>query len=235
MTLLTVDRILNPSSKKRAYEYKDMFFERFDFELHHVYRALTHFSKIAEECQCFISDQINKKFGRDTSVMYFDVTNFHFEIDETDNLRKHGKEKNNRPDPIVQMALAVDANGIPLYYRLFSGNTHDSKTFIPVFKDVCIRFNPGRVIAVADMGCASSDNIYFLKGGDRDKRVNGYVFSFSIRKSIIGAQYMVPQHTLKTSLSIRKLVKYMRNRAKSYYSIKKKQKKVLNTMDITVL
>jgi hypothetical protein len=133
------------------------------------------------------------------------------------------------------MALAVDANGVPLYYRLFSGNTHDSKTFIPVFKDVCIRFNPGRVIAVADMGCASSDNIYFLKGGDRDKRVNGYVFSFSIRKSIIGAQYMVPQHTLKTSLSIRKLVKYMRNRAKSYYSIKKKQKKVLNTMDITVL
>ena len=183
MTLLTVDRILNPSSKKRAYEYKDMFFERFDFELHHVYRALTHFSKIAEECQCFISDQINKKFGRDTSVMYFDVTNFHFEIDETDNLRKHGKEKNNRPDPIVQMALAVDANGVPLYYRLFSGNTHDSKTFIPVFKDVCIRFNPGRVIAVADMGCASSDNIYFLKGSDRDKRVNGYVFSFSIRKS----------------------------------------------------
>jgi len=182
MTLLTITRILHPSSKKRSYEYKDMFFERFDFELHHVYRALTHFSKIGEECQRFISDQINKKFGRDTSLMYFDVTNFHFEIDETDDLRKRGKEKNNRPDPIVQMGLAMDANGIPLYYKLFPGNTHDSKTFIPVFTDVCVRFNPGRVIAVADMGCTSSDNIYFLKGGDRDKRVNGYVFSFSIRK-----------------------------------------------------
>jgi transposase len=182
MTLLTITRILHPSSKKRSYEYKDMFFERFDFELHHVYRALTHFSKIGEECQRFISDQINKKFGRDTSLMYFDVTNFHFEIDETDDLRKRGKEKNNRPDPIVQMGLAMDADGIPLYYKLFPGNTHDSKTFIPVFKDVCVRFNPGRVIAVADMGCTSSNNIYFLKGGDRDKRVNGYVFSFSIRK-----------------------------------------------------
>jgi transposase len=114
--------------------------------------------------------------------MYFDVTNFHFEIDETDNLRKRGKEKNNRPDPIVQMALAMDADGIPLYYKLFPGNIHDSKTFIPVFKDVCVKFSPGRVIAVADMGCTSSNNIYFLKGGDRDKRVNGYVFSFSIRK-----------------------------------------------------
>lgn len=182
MTLLTITRILYPSSKKRSYEYKDMFFERFDFELHHVYRALTHFSKIGEECQRFISDQINTKFGRDTSLMYFDVTNFYFEIDETDNFRKRGKEKNNRPDPIVQMGLAMDADGIPLYYKLFPGNTHDSKTFIPIFKDVCVRFNPGRVIAVADMGCTSSNNIYFLKGGDRDKRVNGYVFSFSIRK-----------------------------------------------------
>lgn len=182
MTLLTITRILYPSSKKRSYEYRDMFFERFDFELYDVYRALSHFSKIGTECQRFISDQINEKYGRNTRLMYFDVTNLYFEIDETDNLRKRGKEKNNRPDPIVQMALAMDADGIPLYYKLFPGNTHDSKTFIPVFKDVCVRFNPGRVIAVADMGCTSSNNIYFLKGGDRDKRINGYVFSFSIRK-----------------------------------------------------
>jgi len=164
MKLLTITRILNPSSRKRAYEYKNMFFERFDFELHDVYRALTHFSKIGQECQSFISNQINDNFGRDTSLMYFDVTNFHFEIDETDDLRKRGKEKNNRPDPIVQMALAMDADGIPLYYKLFPGNTNDSITFIPVFKDVCLKFNPCRVIAVADMGCTSSNNIYFLKG-----------------------------------------------------------------------
>ena len=182
MKLLTITRILYPSSKRRSFEHKDKFFERFDFELHDIYRALSHFSKIGLECQRFISDQIQTKFGRDTSLMYFDVTNFHFEIDKTDDLRKRGKEKNNRPDPIVQMALAMDADGIPLYYKLFPGNTHDSKTFVPVFKDVCVRFSPGRVIAVADMGCTSSDNIFFLKGGDRDRRVNGYVFSFSIRK-----------------------------------------------------
>jgi transposase len=159
-----------------------MYFERFDFELHDVYRALSHFSKIGTQCQRHISDRLHAKFGRDTSIIYFDVTNMHFEIDKTDELRKRGKEKNNRPDPIVQFALAMDADGLPLYYKQFPGNTHDSKTFIPVFTEVCVRFAPGRVIAVADMGCTSSDNIYFLKGGDRDKRVNGYVFSFSIRK-----------------------------------------------------
>ena len=182
MKLLIVTRILHPASKRSSYDYKDNFFERFDFELYDVYRALSHYSKIGIECQRFISDKINEKFGRNTNLMYFDVTNFHFEIDKTDELRKRGKEKNKRPDPIVQMAMAMDADGIPLYYKLFPGNTHDSKTFVPVFKDVCVKFNPGRVIAVADMGCTSSDNIYFLKGGDRDKRINGYVFSFSIRK-----------------------------------------------------
>lgn len=182
MTLLIITRILNPSSKKRAYEYKDVFFERFDFKLYDIYRALSYFSKIGLECQQFISDQIHTKFGRNTTLMYFDVTNFHFEIDKPDDLRKYGKEKNNRPDPIIQMALAMDADGIPLYYKIFPGNTHDSKTFIPAFKDVCVRFTPGRVIAVADMGCTSSNNIFFLKGGDRDRRINGYVFSFSIRK-----------------------------------------------------
>jgi transposase len=183
MKLLVITRILHPSSKKSSYEYRKRFFERFDFELHDVYRSLSYFSKIGEQFQKFISDQILKKFGRDTSIMYFDVTNMHFEIDKPDDLRKYGKEKNNRPDPIVQFALAMDADGLPLYYKQFPGNTHDSKTFIPVFKEVCVKFTPGRVIAVADMGCTSADNIIFLKGGDRDKRVHGYVFSYSIRKS----------------------------------------------------
>jgi hypothetical protein len=182
MKLLVITRILHPSSKRASYDYRKMYFERFDFELHDVYRSLSYFSKIGTDCQKHISDHILSKFGRDTSLMYFDVTNLYFEIDKTDNLRKRGKEKNHRPDPIVQLALAMDADGVPLFYKQFPGNTHDSKTFIPVFKEVCVKFTPGRVIAVADMGCTSSDNIYFLKGGGRDKRVNGYVFSFSIRK-----------------------------------------------------
>jgi hypothetical protein len=182
MQLLIITRILFPSSKKNSYERRSMFFERFDFELYDVYRALSHFAKIDAACQRHISDHIFSAYGRNTSLVYFDVTNIYFEIDKTDDLRKRGKEKNNRPDPIVQIALATDADGLPLCYSQFPGNMHDSKTFIPTFKEVCVRLAPGRVIAVADMGCTSSDNILFLKGGDRDRRVNGYVFSFSIRK-----------------------------------------------------
>ena len=240
MKLLIITRILHPSSKRSSYEYKDRFFERFDFELYDLYRALSHFSKIGMECQRYISDQINMKFGRDTRLMYFDVTNFHFEIDKTDELRKRGKEKNNRPDPIVQMALAMDADGIPLYYKLFPGNTHDSKTFIPVFKDVCVRFSPDRVIAVADMGCTSSDNIFFLKGGDRDKRVNGYVFSFSIRKGTeIFKKYILDDtgytdrdgkslkesfdYKIKSRIEVRQIQVTMRNGSKKTILIDEKQ------------
>ena len=240
MTLLVINRILHPTSKKRAYEYKDMFFERFDFALHDVYRALSHFSKIGLDCQQFISDQILTKFGRDTTLMYFDVTNIHFEIDKPDELRKFGKEKNNRPDPIVQIALAMDADGIPLYYKVFPGNTHDSKTFIPAFKDVCVRFAPGRVIAVADMGCTSSDSIFFLKGGDRDKCVNGYVFSFSIRKGAEKFKKYVLEDTgytdkngkplkegfdykVKSRIEVREIQVSMKNGSKKTYLIDEKQ------------
>ena len=240
MTLLIITRILHPCSKKRAYEYKDMFFERFDFELHDIYRALSYFSRIGLECQQFISNQIHAKFGRNTTLMYFDVTNFHFEIDKPDDIRKYGKEKNNRPDPIVQMALAMDSDGIPLYYKLFPGNTHDSKTFIPAFKDVCVKFTPGRVIAVADMGCTSSDNIFFLKGGDRDKRINGYVFSFSIRKGAEKFKKYVLEDTgytdrdgntlkdnfdfkVKSRIEVREIQVTMKNGSKKTYLIDEKQ------------
>jgi len=240
MKLLTINQILHPSSKRRAFEHKDRFFERFDFGLHDIYRALSHYSEIGLECQQFISDQIQAKYGRDTRLMYFDVTNFHFEIDKTDELRKRGKEKNHRPDPIVQMALAMDADGIPLYYKLFPGNTHDSKTFVPVFKDVCIKFAPERVIAVADTGCTSSDNIYFLKGGDRDKCVNGYVFSFSIRKgSDPFKKYVLDEHgytasdgkplekefeyKIKTRIEVREIQVSMKNGSKKKMLIDEKQ------------
>ena len=240
MKLLVITRILHPSSKRSSYEYRKMFFERFDFGLHDMYRALTHFSKIGTQCQKFISDQVYSKFGRDTSLMYFDVTNIYFEIDKTDDLRMRGKEKNNRPDPIVQIALAMDADGLPLCYKQFPGNTHDSKTFIPVFKDVCVRFTPGRVIAVADMGCTSADNIYFLKGGDRDKRKNGYIFSFSIRRgSDELKKYVLQEHgytdkdgkplkedfdyKIKSRFVVRKIKITMSNNSKKTILIDEKQ------------
>jgi len=181
MILLIVSRLLSPGSKKKAFEEKEQYFERFDFTLADVYRSLSHFAAIRTEIQRYVSEQAADQYGRDTHIVYYDVTNFYFEVDTEDGIRKRGKSKEGGKSPIVQMGLAMDADGLPLHYELFPGNTLDKQTFRSVIGEVRRNYNTGRIIAVADMGIITGDNIYYLKGGDRDTRMNGYVFSFSIR------------------------------------------------------
>jgi transposase len=181
MILLVVSRLLSPGSKKKAYEERHRYFERFDFSLVDIYRALSHFATIAKECQRYLNAQISEQYGRNTRTIYYDVTNFYFEIDREDEFRKLGREKNRRPDPIVQMGLAVDANGIPLHYDVFPGNTVDTQTFRPIIGEIRGNYDTGRIIVVADMGIISGDNIFYLLGGEKGKKFNGYVLSFSVR------------------------------------------------------
>ncbi len=182
MILLVVSRLLSPGSKKKAYEEKDRYFERFDFSLQDVYRALSHFSAIAKELQRYLNSQITEKYGRNTRTVYYDVTNFYFEIDEPDGLRRYGLSKEGRRDPIVQMGLAMDADGIPLHYDLFPGNTVDKATFRPVVGEIRRNYGTGKIIVVADKGIITGDNIYYLLGNEKGgKNFNGYVFSFSVR------------------------------------------------------
>jgi len=181
MTLLVVSRILSPGSKKKAYEGKGRYFERFDFSLADLYRALSHFASVSRDAQRHINESIAARYGRDTRTIYYDVTNFYFEIDKEDELRKRGVSKERRKDPIVQMGLAMDADGIPLHYELFSGNTQDKSTFRSVIGEVRRNYDTGRIVVVADMGIITGDNIYYLVGGEkREKSLNGYVFSFSV-------------------------------------------------------
>jgi transposase len=181
MIMLVVSRLLSPGSKKKAFEEKDRYFERFNFSLADVYRCLSHFSKIATEFQRYLNSQISAKYGRNTKTIYYDVTNFYFETDETDEFRKFGLSKEKRRDPIVQMGLAMDADGIPLHYELFPGNTVDKETFRPVIGEVRRNYDTGRIIVVADMGIITGDNIFYLQGKEKGKNFNGYVFSFSVR------------------------------------------------------
>jgi transposase len=178
MMLLVIARLLSPGSKKKAFEEKGRYFERFNFSLADVYRALSHYAKIAKELQRFMNEQITEKYGRNTKTIYYDVTNYYFEIDKADEMRKFGPSKEKRPNPIVQMGLAMDADGIPLHYELFPGNTLDKETFRSVIGEVRKNYDTGRVVVVADMGVITGDNIYYLTGG---KNRNGYVFSFSVR------------------------------------------------------
>jgi transposase len=181
MIMLVMSRILSPDSKKSTFEGKGKFFERFDFSLDDVYRALSHYAKISDELQRSMHERVASKFGSDTRIVYYDVTNYYFQINKPDDNRKYGKSKENRKKPIIQMGLAMDTDGVPLHYKLFPGNTLDKETFRSVIGEVRRNYGTGRIIVVADMGIITGDNIYYLTGGKKDKPLNGYVFSFSVR------------------------------------------------------
>lgn len=176
MKVLVFARSLYPCSKKATVEIKDRFFDKADFDLDDVYDCLTHFNKIAVEAQQFIHEQIVQQYDRETDLIYYDVTNYYFEIDRPDDFRKKGYSKEHLPNPIVQMGLALDRQGIPISYRLFEGNIHDSQTLMPVLKDIKKQYQIKRVVVVADKGLNSGDNIAFntLLG-------DGYVYSQSVR------------------------------------------------------
>ncbi len=154
------------------------YYERFSFSLADIYRALSHYARLAGEFQHYLNGQIKEKYGRNTKTIYYDVTDFYFEIDKADGLRKYGRSKEGRHNPVVQMGLAMDADGIPIHYKLFPGNKLDKETFRSIIGEVRMNYDTGRIVAVADMDIITGDNIYCLTGG---KNMNGYVFSFSVR------------------------------------------------------
>jgi len=176
MKLLVFSRILAPSSKKKTYEGKDWFFEGFDFTLDDIYRCLTFANSKKNNVKLHLHRKIKEQYGRDTGLVYYDVTNYYFEIDKPDDMRKKGVSKEHRPDPIVQMGLFVDTMGIPISYGLFPGNTNDCSTLIPLLAEMKKEYGVRRTIVVADKGMNTGMNIAFnlIKGG-------GYVYSQTVR------------------------------------------------------
>ena len=157
-----------------------MYFEKFDFSLDDIYLALSHYADISKELKRYLHEKISAEYGCDTKTIYYDVTNYYFEIDSTDDIRKFGKLKQNRNKPVLQMGLALDSNGIHIHYELFLVNKSDKETFRSVIGEVQRNYDIGRIVVVADMEIVTCDNIYCLKGGNRNNNLNGYVFSFSI-------------------------------------------------------
>lgn len=176
MKLLIYGRLLYPSSKRHTYEIKDRFFERTDFSLDDVYRCLSFLSPYKDDLQHWIHQRIQEQYGRNTSLVYYDVTNYYFEIDDQDELRRKGVSKEHRPDPIIQMGLFMDTDGIPITYGLHPGNMLDKQTFIPMIREIQKHFHLGRTIVVADRGMTTGDNIWYTLSAN-----NGYILSYSVR------------------------------------------------------
>lgn len=178
MELLVYNRLLYPSSKKKAFENKELFFEKSNYSLDDVYRFLTFLNKYEADLQVWLNKKVKQNYGRDTSLIYYDVTNYYFETDKITDFKRKGVSKEHRPNPIVQMGLFMDNNGLPITYELFSGNTNDCLTYRPNFSRIKKEYDLGRVIAVADKGMTTGDNIWFTTHTpDKD----GYVFSMSVR------------------------------------------------------
>lgn len=202
--LLVFSRPLIPGSKRYTLMNKGYFFEPFqDMSLDDIYHAMDVIAEQSVALQEWMYQNSQSICERDLSVGYFDCTNYYYDIGRPDvddldeagqpvdkdgnpvpaKYRKRGPEKNHRPDPIVELGLLLDRNGIPVAFELFPGNDSEKLHLRPVVDRVKQKYHAGRVIVVADRGLNTSDNIYKLNGdnkGDYNPR-DGYVYGQSIR------------------------------------------------------
>ena len=176
--MLVFSRLLNPGSKKKSFENRNMFFDKMDFSLDDVYRSLSFFAKFKDPMLLAMHKRIEKLYGRDTSLVYYDVTNYYFEIDKPDEIRRKGYSKEHRSSPIVQMGLFMDTDGIPLTYGLYPGNMLDKQTLIPMMRKVRKNYDLGRYLVVGDRGMITGDNIRQILLDQC-----GYILSYSVRGS----------------------------------------------------
>lgn len=177
LTDLVYARILSPASKLGSYEYCQTLLEPPKYRLQDIYRSL---SVIAEESD-FIQSELYKNsnflHSRNNRILYYDCTNYYFEIEEESNSKRYGKSKENRPNPIVTMGLFMDADGIPLAFDIFPGNQNEQTTLKPLESKILKDFNCSEFIYCSDSGLGSSSNRRFNSLGNR-----AYIITHSLKK-----------------------------------------------------
>lgn len=174
---LVYTRILSPDSKRSSYKAAQSFLEPPSYGLHDVYRAL---SVLAEESD-FIQSEVYKNshaFGkRSDHILYYDCTNYYFETEQEEDDKKYGKSKEHRPNPIVQMGLFTDGNGIPLAFSVFPGNANEQTSLKPLETKVVNDFGCGKFVFCSDAGLGSAANRKFNHKGQR-----AFIVTQSIKK-----------------------------------------------------
>ncbi|GAB6277567.1 MAG: IS1634 family transposase [Rectinema sp.] len=176
--LLIFGRILFPASKLATWRDRTRILQHHDFSDDAVYRALPFFAEIKDALLRHLHEQVQQQYQRDTSLLYYDVTNYYWEVDREDELRKRGVSKEHRPEPIVQMGLFMDNSRLPVTYGLFPGNTNDVATMRPMMQRLTESLGNQQLIYVADKGMMSGMNIAQII-----LEHHGYVISSSVRKA----------------------------------------------------
>lgn len=170
-------RILEPSSKRSGYAAASEFLEKPSYQLHDVYRAL---DVLGNECD-FIQSEIYKNShllgSRNDKILYYDCTNYYFEIEQEDGGKKYGKCKEHRPNPIIQMGLFMDGDGIPLAFSLFPGNANEQTSLKPLEEKVLSEFGCRKFIYCSDVGLGSEKIRNYNHMGER-----AFIVTQSIKK-----------------------------------------------------
>lgn len=174
---LIFSRIIYPSSKLSTYKLAKNFLEQPNYELHDIYRSLTILAKEMNSIQAKLYKNSSRIIKRNTSVLYYDCTNYFFEIEKEDALRKYGVSKEHRPNPIVQMGLFMDADGVPLAFNINPGNTSEQVTVRPLEEMIIKDFNLSKFIYCSDAGLGSYNNRWFNSIQNRS-----FIVSQSLKK-----------------------------------------------------
>lgn len=174
---LVYARILEPASKRASYKTASKFLEKPSYELHDVYRAL---DVLGSECD-FIQSEVYKNShflgNRNDKILYYDCSNYYFEMEQEDGNKKYGKSKEHRPNPIIQMGLFMDGDGIPLAFSLFPGNSNEQTSLKPLEQKVLSQFGCQKFIYCSDAGLGSEDIRAYNHMGER-----AFIVTQSIKK-----------------------------------------------------
>ena len=174
---LVYSRIIYPSSKLKTFELSKKFIEQPHFELQHIYRALEIISKETDFIQSELYKNSEKYCKRNNKILYYDCTNFFFEIEQEDGNKQYGKSKEDKPNPIVQMGLFMDGDGIPLAFNITPGNTNEQITLKPLEQKIIKDFKTSKFVVCTDAGLASIANRKFNNVNSRS-----FITTQSIKK-----------------------------------------------------
>lgn len=177
LSMLVYSRIITPCSKRASLLDSQDFLEQPKCKLHQVYRALEVIAKENDFFQSELYKNSQSVVERKQEVLYYDCTNYYFEIEEEDDFRKYGVSKEHRPNPIVQMGLFMDADGIPLSFSLFNGNENEQPSMSPLEQKILKDFGTSDFIVCTDAGLSSTANRRFNSIQGR-----GFVTTQSIKK-----------------------------------------------------
>ena len=177
LSRLIYSRIIYPSSKLATFELSKKYIEQPNFELHDIYRALEVIAKETDFIQAELYKNSLKVSKRNTNVLYYDCTNYFFEIEQESGLRQYGPSKEHRPNPITQMGLFKDGDGIPLAFDITAGNTNEQITLKPLEEKILADFKLSKFIVCTDAGLVSNANRKF---NDMDERA--FITTQSIKK-----------------------------------------------------